>query len=91
MFKIRLFPSYIKTQLLIKYLNSKNKSEYKSLWNAVWNLRGTSQEPVDWQNPNKWIPECLLDTDKEFALMILNKKTIPKLIHTIHSLKFCRD
>lgn len=70
MVKIPLFPSYIQTQLLIKCLNGKNESEYKAMWNAIWNLRGTPQEPVDWQNPEQWIPERLSGTDKEFASMI---------------------
>ncbi len=70
MVKIPLFPSYIKTQLLIKCLNGKNETEYKSMWNTIWNLRGTPQEPVDWQSPDQWIPERLSGTDKEFALMI---------------------
>lgn len=73
MVKIPLFPSYIQTQLLIKSLNGKSESDYKSMWNAIWNLRGTPQEPVDWQNPEQWIPERLSGTDKEFALMIWNE------------------
>jgi len=54
MVKIPLFPSYVKSQLLIKCLNAKSETEYKSMWNAIWNLRGTPQEPVDWQNPEHW-------------------------------------
>ncbi len=57
MVKIPLFPSYIKTQMLIKCLNGKNVSSFKSMCTAIWNLRGTPQEPVDWQNPYQWIPE----------------------------------
>jgi hypothetical protein len=70
MVKIPLFPSYIQTQLLIKYLSENNESEYKSIWNVIWNLRGTPQEPVNRQNPEQWIPERLSGTDRDFALMI---------------------
>jgi len=54
MVKIPSFPSFIQSKLLIKCLNGKNESEYKSMWNAIWNLRGTLQQPVDWQNPEQW-------------------------------------
>ena len=48
------------------------------MWNAIWNLRGTPQEPVDWQNPDQRIPERLSCTFKEFALTIWKEKVIPK-------------
>lgn len=73
MVKIPLFPSYIKTQKLIKCLNGKNVSSFKSMCTAIWNLRGTPQEPVDWQNPDQWIPERLTGPDREFAQMIWNE------------------
>lgn len=73
MVKIPLFPSYIQTQLLIKCLSGKSEAEYKSMWNAIWNLRGTPQEPVDWQNHDQWIPERLSESEKQFAFMIWNE------------------
>lgn len=53
MVKIQLFSSCIKIQLLIKCLNSKSEADYRSMWNTIWNLRGTPQEPVDWQSPDQ--------------------------------------
>jgi len=89
MVKIPLFPSYIKTQLLIKSLNGEGESEYKSMWNGIWNLRGTPQEPVDWQNPDQWIPERLSGTDRELALMIwkeTNHQVNPRYVQGIQFL-----
>ena len=89
MVKIPLFPSYIQTQLLIKSLNGKSESEYKSMWNTIWNLRGTPQEPVDWQSPDQWIPERLSGTDRDFALMIwkeTNHQMNPRYVRGIQFL-----
>jgi restriction system protein len=80
MVKIPFFPSYIQTQLLIKCLNDKKESEYKSLWNDVWNLRGIPQEPVDWQNPDQWIPERFSGTNQDFAL-IFRKKNNSQIVN----------
>ena len=55
MVKIPLFPSYLQTQKLIEVLNGKNEAEFKAMWTTIWNLRGTPQEPVAWQNPDEWI------------------------------------
>lgn len=89
MVKIPLFPSYIQTQLLIKCLSNKIETEYKSMWNAIYSLRGTPQEPVDWQNPDQWIPERLSGTDGDLALMIWkesNRQVNPRYVQGIQFL-----
>lgn len=57
MVKIPLFPSYLKTQLLIKCLIGNGESEYKSMWNTIWNLRGTPQALLEWQKREQKITQ----------------------------------
>jgi restriction system protein len=73
MVKTPLFPSYHQVQKLIKVLSGRNEADFKSMWSTIWNLRGTPQEPVDWQDPDEWIQKRLTDLDKKTALSIWNE------------------
>jgi restriction system protein len=35
--------------------------------NAIWEQRGTPQNPVDWSDPDAWISERLTGEDAEMA------------------------
>ena len=72
MVRIPLFPEYGKTKQLMLILEGKEESAFKSMWNAIWNLRGTPQSQVTWQDPDEWIPNRLSNNDREFAELIWN-------------------
>ncbi len=89
MVRTPLFPSYRQTQKLIEVLDGQNETEYKSMWSTIWNLRGTPQEPVEWQNPDEWIPERLTGSDQAFAMHIwqgTTKIVNPRYIRGIQTL-----
>ncbi|MBN2092636.1 restriction endonuclease [candidate division KSB1 bacterium] len=70
MVKIPLFPSYQQTQLFMKCIAGKKENEYRSMINSILALRGTPQEPVEWLEPEKWIPERLSGKERELAANI---------------------
>jgi len=59
MVKTPLFPEYKKVQQLIKVLDGENAKGYQNMWNTIWELTGTPQNPVDWKDPDEWIKERL--------------------------------
>ena len=67
MIKIPLYPEYSTVTTLLKILNGKSVKGFKSMWNTVWELRGTPQNTVDWREPDKWIEERLNGKDKDMA------------------------
>lgn len=42
----------------------------RSIRKRVYEQRGTPQDPVDWSNPDKWIPERLAGAEMEAALAV---------------------
>jgi len=42
----------------------------RSLRKRVWAMRGTPQAPVDWSDPDQWIPERLDGPEKDAALVV---------------------
>jgi len=72
MVKTPLYPKYSTTTVLLKLLNGQSVSQFKSMWNSIWNLRGTPQNTVDWTQPDQWIEERLEGADKAMALHIWN-------------------
>lgn len=70
MVKTPLFPQYSLTTLLLSALDGTSAEAFKSMWNTVWELRGTPQNSVDWTNPDVWIEERLKGTDKITALKL---------------------
>lgn len=64
-----LFPLYSKTKKLITFLDGKPYNLFQKTWNTIWELRGTPQETVSWQDPDTWIHERLSSDEdvEEFA------------------------
>lgn len=64
MIKTPLFPTYSRTKKLMKFLNEKPYNLFQKTWSTIWEMRGTPQDTVDWQNPDQWIFERLLDDEE---------------------------
>jgi restriction system protein len=73
MVKIPLFPEYGKVKLLMKILVGKKASVYQNMWNTIWVNTGTPQNPVNWKEPNIWIPDRLNGDEMKMALTIWNE------------------
>lgn len=69
-----LFPSYSDVRLLMQVLagTTKRKALLEFL-NAIWDQTGTPQNPVDWSNPDEWIPQRLQNANQELGLRIWGK------------------
>lgn len=69
-----LFPSYSDVRLLMQVLagTTKRKALLEFL-NAIWDQTGTPQNPVDWSNPDEWIPQRLQGANQELGLRIWGK------------------
>lgn len=70
MIRTPLFPTYTRARALLRFLNGKEVDLFSKMWNAIWELRGTPQENVNWKNPETWIPERLSDRIKEMAFAL---------------------
>lgn len=46
------------------------KAEFLLFLNAIWDQTGTPQNPVDWSNPDEWIPERLSGNSRALAQRI---------------------
>lgn len=91
MIRTPLFPFYSRAQKLVKFLDGKKVEFFTLMWNTIWELRGTPQETVDWQNPDEWIPERLSGKPeiKNFTLELWNStnKTVnPRYVRGIQFL-----
>src|SRR5208283_617790 len=54
-----LFPTYAELGEAIKALQGEPIRRVRDMISAVWDQTGTPQSPVDWSEPDKWIPERL--------------------------------
>jgi restriction system protein len=70
MVKTPLYPKYSAVTSLIKILQGVPVDQFKSMSNAVYNLRGTPQNTADWTSPDIWIAERLSGSDKKMAVKI---------------------
>lgn len=80
-----LFPSYSDVRLLMQALagTTKRKALLEFL-NAIWDQTGTPQNPVDWSNPDEWIPQRLQGSNQELGLQIWGrsgKKLNPRHVY----------
>ena len=73
MIKTPLYPDNQTVIYLLKIVESIKVVDFKNMWNAIWELRGTPQNTVDWKNPDIWIDQRLHGRDKEIALKIWNE------------------
>lgn len=67
MIKTPHYPTYNRASALITFLEGKKVRDFNDMQNTVYSLRGTPQDPVDWENPNEWIEEKLSGVLKEMA------------------------
>ena len=37
------------------------------MWQKIYDLRGTPQEPTDWSNPDEWIEQRLEGSDRNIC------------------------
>lgn len=65
-----LFPLYSEVRHLLTLLDGVSKPLVTGLIQRVHDQMGTPQAPVDWSDPDSWIPERLANDQAELALRI---------------------
>ena len=69
-----LFSTYSDVRKLMDVLaGTTKKSEFLQCLKSIWDQTGTPQNPVDWSNPDEWIPQRLIGSDKALAMRIWEK------------------
>lgn len=71
--RIPLYPAHSEVRLVLPIWVGKPRTQVTHLQATIDALRGTPQEPVDWTNPNQWIPERLTGDDQALAMEIWQK------------------
>ncbi len=62
-----LYPEFHKVKLLMKAIDGVSSETFQTMWDTIWGLRGTPQNPMDWKKPDEWIPERLSGKTKALA------------------------
>jgi restriction system protein len=70
MVKTPFFPTYERTQKLLQILDGEKEEDFRSMRASIKELIGTPQKPVDWTDPDNWIPERLEGDAQAFAMKI---------------------
>lgn len=70
MLKIPLYPFYSSTITFLKLIDGEAVSTVKEMWNRIHDQRGTPQNPLDWTDPDTWIPQRLDGVNKTLAYKI---------------------
>jgi restriction system protein len=65
-----LFPKYSEVKQLLPILVGIPKSHVTSLTSELIRISGTPQQPLDWTNPDEWIPRRLRGNDRELAMRV---------------------
>lgn len=65
-----LFPLYSEVRKLLPIWEGVTQSNVRGMINAIFEQTGTPQNPVDWSDPDTWIPERLTDEERELARRI---------------------
>ncbi len=80
-----LFQNYSDVRMLISALaGTTTKQELLEYLNAIWDQTGTPKDPVDWSNPDEWIPQRLQGKQRVLAQRIWQsseKKLNPRHIY----------
>lgn len=87
--KTPMFPPYKNSKFMIQFLNGRNISDFKDMWDTFMNLKGTPQKSVNWSNPDEWIYERLSGVDRKFAneIWISSRKIVnPRYVQGIYFL-----
>ena len=71
--RIPWFPKYRELRHLLSVWPGHSKAQVTRLRQTVMGLTGTPQNPVDWKDPDAWIPEKLSGEDRKLAYLIWTK------------------
>ena len=71
--RVPWFPMYCRVRPLLQVWSGRPKNQITGLQATLGKLRGTPQKPVDWTDPDTWIPERLSGDDQELAWAIWTK------------------
>ena len=71
--RMPLFPLYSEVKVLIDVWNGIPRSTVLGMINAIVEQTGTPQNPVDWTDPDTWIPERLKDDSATLAAAVWQK------------------
>lgn len=66
-------PTYSQLRGYLTAIDGVMASELEQLWSVVWELRGTPQEPVSWDDPEQWIVERLTGPMQSLAMQVWSK------------------
>lgn len=91
MVKTPLFPEYNKVRALIKILNGLETDLYYNMWAQIWNATGTPQNPVNWKEPDVWIPQRLEKKEASLAFKIWTESKKNVNPRHVRGLKFLID
>ena len=61
------FPPYDEVRHLLQVWAGRHRKQVTGLERSLMALRGTPQDPVDWRDPDAWIPKRLTGEDRELA------------------------
>jgi len=67
------FPPYSEVRLVLPIWHGRSRSQITGLRSTLASLWGSPQSPVDWTNPDVWIPERLGGADQELAEAVWQK------------------
>lgn len=82
--RVPLFPTYDEVRLVLPVWDGKPRTAITGLRSTIGELRGTPQEPEDWTEPDKWIPERLSGSNLDLAKAIwegTQKKVNPRHVY----------
>lgn len=65
--RVPVFPPYGEVRHLLRVWQGRSRSEVTGLHATLATLRGTPQKPVNWTDPNEWIPDRLEGDDRGLA------------------------
>lgn len=68
--RIPHFPSYSEVRLVLPIWDGRQRSQITGLRSTISSLWGSPQEPLDWTDPDTWIPQRLTGNDQEIALAV---------------------
>lgn len=82
--QIPYFPTYREVRHLLRVWPGRPKKQVTGLHASLMKLTGTPQSPVDWTDPDTWVPERLSGDDRDLASTIWetsNKTVNPRHIY----------
>jgi hypothetical protein len=66
------FPTYSNAVLFINLMIDQSSEVFTAMRKTIKDSTGTPQSQRDWEQPDKWIPEVLSDSERELAQHIWN-------------------